>query len=141
MERLFIMKSECPEIVHKKIDNLMQYIAVIENRLKRKGEYFDLTNSLKKIEIGDFEKNEIKDKLPLIYSERIKNKSSIQRMSPLEQKSSFVEEVVKKKEKINIINKNTFEMTDDNIKELRTLILNLSYVNKSDSSLLSDNIK
>lgn len=135
------MKSECPEIVHKKIDNLMQYIAVIENRLKRKGEYFDLTNSLKKIEIGDFEKNEIKDKLPLIYSERIKNKSSIQRMSPLEQKSSFVEEVVKKKEKINIINKNTFEMTDDNIKELRTLILNLSYVNKSDSSLLSDNIK
>lgn len=49
VERLFIMKSECPEIVHKKIDNLLQYIAVIENRLKRKGEYFDLTNSLKKI--------------------------------------------------------------------------------------------
>lgn len=32
-------------------------------------------------------------------------------------------------------------MTEDKIKELKTLILSLSYVNKSDSTLLSDNIK
>lgn len=32
-------------------------------------------------------------------------------------------------------------MTEDKIKELKTLILSLSYVNKNDSTLLSDNIK
>ena len=49
--------------------------------------------------------------------------------------------MVKKKIKLNDMNKNSFEMTEDKIKELKTLILSLSYVNKSDSTLLSDNIK
>jgi hypothetical protein len=52
-----------------------------------------------------------------------------------------VEEVVKKKIKLNDMNKNTFEMTEDKIKELKTLILSLSSMNKTDSTLLSDNIK
>lgn len=77
----------------------------------------------------------------MIYGDKIKNKVKVERVNLLEQKNSLMEEVVRKKIKLNDMNKISFEMTDDKIKELKTLILSLSYVNKSDSSLLSDNIK
>lgn len=41
------MKGLCPEIVHKKIDDLLHFISIIETRLRVKSEYFDLSKSLK----------------------------------------------------------------------------------------------
>jgi hypothetical protein len=55
IERLFIMKVLCPEIIHKKIDSFLTYIGIIDKKLSRKSEFINITEILKNIEITDYE--------------------------------------------------------------------------------------
>ncbi len=43
------MKTLCPETIHKKIDNLLDFIKIIEKRENLKGEFINLIGALKNI--------------------------------------------------------------------------------------------
>lgn len=64
----------CPLVVRKKIDALQKYIEGIQDIINKTNIEIDLIEGIKEIRLEDFDRNEIKEKLPLLYNEKIKIK-------------------------------------------------------------------
>ena len=145
VERLHLLKSMCPLVVRKKISQLSKYVANFQQKIKKLNLDVNLLGLLSLAELSDFLSQEIKEeKLPLIimYSEKIKSKrDGSQPYDIFEASKAKVEEKLREKIKWSSLDKEGIEIDQTEMQALQQFLRCLSNVNKSDPTVLSDNLK